>query len=39
MIFSTHGEQISSYPNVVKQAYGYAKHGKYVKKEFESKAL
>lgn len=39
MVFSTHGEQMSSYPNVVKQAYSYAEHGKYVKKEFESKAL
>lgn len=30
---------MSSYPNVVKQAYSYAEHGKSVAEEFESKPL
>lgn len=30
---------MSSYPNVVKQAYSYAEQSKYAVKEFESKAL
>ncbi|MDR6798203.1 hypothetical protein J2W67_003355 [Acinetobacter calcoaceticus] len=30
---------MSSYPNVVKQAYSYAEHGKSAEKEFKSKPL
>ncbi len=39
MIFNSHGEQMSSHPNIVKQAYSYAEHGKSAEEEFESKAL
>jgi len=39
MIFSLHGEQMSSHPNFIKQAYSYAEQSKYAASEFESKAL
>jgi hypothetical protein len=39
MVFNSHGEQMSSYPNFVKQAYSYAEHGKSAEKEFKSKTL
>lgn len=39
MIFNSHGEQMSSHPNFIKQAYSYAEHGTPAEKEFESKAL
>lgn len=39
VIFSLHGEQMSSHPNFIKQAYSYAEQGKNFEKEFESKPL
>jgi len=39
MIFSLYGEQMSSHPNLIKQADSDAEQSTYLASEFESKAL
>ncbi len=39
VIFSLHGEQMSSHPNVIKQACSYTEQIKYAASEFERKPL
>lgn len=39
MIFSSHGEQMPSHINLIKQAYSDAEKAKKLEKEFESKPL
>ncbi|EXB81367.1 hypothetical protein J542_3032 [Acinetobacter baumannii 299505] len=37
--FSSHGEQMPSHPDLIKQAYSDTEQSKYAASEFESKAL
>ncbi len=39
VIFSLHGVQMSTHPNVIKQASSYTEQIKYAASEFESKPL